>query len=70
MSVGSSIIELSQQGPNKKRIVDYLNSTVKILDKVKQDQKILYAKKTKKWIDHLFKKEKNSLDNIEKELGF
>jgi capsular exopolysaccharide synthesis family protein len=70
VSVGSSIIELSQQGPNKKRIVDYLNSTVKILDKVKQDQKILYAKKTKKWIDHLFKKEKNSLDNIEKELGF
>ena len=31
VSVGSSIIELSQQGPNKKRIVDYLNSTVKIL---------------------------------------
>ena len=30
----------------------------------------MYAKKTKKWIDHLFKKEKNSLDNIEKELGF
>ena len=67
---GSSIIELSQQGPNKRRIVDYLNSTVKILDQVKHDQKILYAKKTKKFIDQLFIVEKNSLDSIEKELGF
>ena len=56
-------------GPNKNRIVDYLNATVKILGEDKQEQKIQYAINTKKYIDELFLIEKDSLNRIEKQLG-
>ena len=56
-------------GPNKNRIVDYLNATVKILGEDKQQQKIQYAINTKKYIDELFAIEKDSLNKIEKEIG-
>ncbi|WP_299064777.1 polysaccharide biosynthesis tyrosine autokinase [uncultured Polaribacter sp.] len=65
----ASLLSLSMSGPNKKRIVAYLNATVQVLEEDKQEQKILYARKTKKYIDELFIKEKDSLGRIQKELG-
>ncbi len=46
-----SIISLSLQGTNKSRMVDYLNSTVKILIKNELDKKNLFATNTIKFID-------------------
>jgi capsular exopolysaccharide synthesis family protein len=66
---GSSMLQLSKDGTNKNRIVDYLNTTVFILDKDKQEQKILYAKRTKEYIEVLFTKVEDSLKRIEEELG-
>ena len=66
---GASMLSLSKGGPNKNRIVDYLNATVVILDEDKQEQKILYAKKTKDYIELLFTQLEDSLQRIEKELG-
>ena len=57
LTQAASLIQLSMQGANKNRIVDYLNATVKVLEEDKQEQKILYAKKTKEYIDGLFVKE-------------
>jgi capsular exopolysaccharide synthesis family protein len=65
----ASLLSLSMSGPNKNRIVDYLNATVKILGEDKQEQKIQYAINTKKYIDELFLIEKDSLNRIEKQLG-
>ena len=65
----ASLLSLSMSGPNKNRIVDYLNATVKILGEDKQEQKIQYAINTKKYIDELFAIEKDSLNKIEKEIG-
>ena len=65
----SSIMKLSMSGPNKNRIVTYLNTTIKVLEDDKKEEKILYARNTKKFIDELFVKEKDSLKRIEKELG-
>ncbi len=66
---GASIIRLQLQGPNKNRIVDYLNASVKVLEKDKQEQKVAYAKNTKKYIDDLFIKESDSLKSLERALS-
>jgi len=66
---GASLLSLSMDGSNKNRIVTYLNATVAVLEEDKQEQKILYARKTKHYIDALFIKEQDSLNRIEKELG-
>lgn len=48
---GSSILTLSMQGTNKARIVEYLNSTVKMLIKRQLDSKNQFATNTVNFID-------------------
>ena len=62
---GTSLIELSLTGSNKKRIVDYLNTTVKVLGEYELEQKTNYAYSTKKFIDAQFKNTSDSLKQIE-----
>ena len=50
---GTSLIQLQLAGPNKKKIEDYLNTTVDVLNRDQQMQKIQYAIETKKYIDTL-----------------
>lgn len=66
---GTSLIELSLKGPNKKRIQDYINATIEVLDKDQRKQKIQYAIKTKEYIDTLFIVESKNLKDIESDLG-
>jgi len=66
---GGSILELGMTGKNKNRIVDYLNQSVQVLAKDKQQQKTLYATKTVNYIDDLFKKESDNLGIIQREMG-
>lgn len=66
---GTSLIGLSLKGTNKKKIEDYINTTVEVLDKDQQDQKIQYAIRTKEYIDKVFDSASVNLNNIEKELG-
>lgn len=66
---GASILELSMTGENRSRIVDYLNESVQVLSRDKQEQKTLYATKTVKYIDDLFKKEADQLRQIQEEIG-
>ncbi len=66
---GTSILELSFKGENKRKIEDFLNTTVHVLDKDQRAQKIKYALKTQEYIDTLFQVEANSLKNIETNLG-
>ena len=66
---GTSIIELELLGPNKKKLEDYINTTVYILDSVQSYQKIEYAKKTKDYIDKVFQLASDTLELIEKDLG-
>ena len=66
---GGSILELGMTGKNKNRIADYLNQSVQVLAKDKQQQKTLYATKTVKYIDDLFKKESDNLGIIQREMG-
>ena len=69
MTKGTSLIELELKGPNKKRIEDYINTTVEVLNYDQQEQKIQYARKTKDYIDTVFGDAANSLKTIEKDLG-
>lgn len=69
ISNAASILMLKKQGGNKKRIEDYLNTTVKILDSVKQVQKIEFAVKTQAYIDTLFNDVEKKLKEVEKNLG-
>lgn len=48
---GGSILTLSMQGGNKSRMVDYLNSTVKMLIKIQLDGKNQFATNTIRFID-------------------
>ena len=66
---GTSLIKLSLKGTNKKRIVDFINTTVKILEKDQIAAKIRYAVKTKEYIDTLFRDMSGSLKNIEADIG-
>jgi len=66
---GTSLIELSLEGPNKNKLVDYLNTTVEVLAKDQIAAKIRYAVKTKQYIDTLFEDMSGNLKNIEKDLG-
>lgn len=65
---GSSVMRLQLECVNKARIVDYLNTSVKVLQKDKQQQKILYAIKTKTYIDTLFARESRRLNKIQRDL--
>lgn len=66
---GASILELKLSGSNKNRIADYLNASVKVLEKDKKFAKIAYAENTQNYINNLFNKESDSLKILEKELS-
>ena len=66
---GASLLELELTGESKNRIVDYLNESVKVLSIDKQEQKTLYATKTVKYIENLFKIEEDKLQNIQSQIG-
>jgi len=66
---GSSVMQLQLQGVNKNRIVDYLNTSIKVLAFDKQMQKTLYAQKTKAYIDTLFAREARALKTNQEKLG-
>jgi capsular exopolysaccharide synthesis family protein len=69
ISSGGSMLRLQKKGINKKRIEDYLNTTVKVLDSLKQIQKIEFAVKTQAYIDTLFNAVEKRLKEVEKNLG-
>ncbi len=66
---GTSIIELSLDGSNKKKLEDFINTTIAVLNADQRRQKIKYALRTQKYIDTLFEIESNSLKDIESDLG-
>ncbi|NLP57910.1 polysaccharide biosynthesis tyrosine autokinase [Lutibacter sp. B1] len=66
---GTSLVEISSTGENKKRLVDYLNKTVEVLAKDELDQKTNYAYSTKEFIDEQFKNTSDSLKIIEDNIG-
>ncbi|MDO9274408.1 MAG: polysaccharide biosynthesis tyrosine autokinase [Lutibacter sp.] len=66
---GTSLIELSLSGPNKNRLVDYLNETVKVLAEQELDEKTNYARSTKEFIDAQFRNTSDSLKLIEDNIG-
>ena len=69
LTKGTSLIELELKGTNKKKIEDYINTTVEVLDRDQRDQKIEYAKRTKDYIDDVFSKVSDNLADVEKDLG-
>ena len=50
LTKGTSLIELELKGTNKKKIEDYLNATVEVLNRDQSNQKIEYARNTAKFI--------------------
>jgi len=66
---GTSLIEVSLTGANKHKIVDFLNTTVKVLAKNQLEEKTNYARSTKKFIDEQFKNTSDSLKLIEDNIG-
>lgn len=66
---GSSIIQLELIGENKKKLVDFLNTTTKILSETQLDQKNLFATKTIKFIDSTLNEKATELEDFEDELN-
>jgi capsular exopolysaccharide synthesis family protein len=66
---GTSLLNLKLDGPNKNRLVDYLNASVAVLEKDQIESKIKYAVKTKAYIDTLFLAMAADLNTIESDLG-
>ena len=66
---GTSLIEISLTGENKKRLVDYLNKSVEVLAKDELEQKTNYAYSTKEFIDQQFRNTADSLKIIEDNIG-
>jgi capsular exopolysaccharide synthesis family protein len=66
---GSSIIKLELIGENKIKLVDYLNTTTKILSNTQLEQKNLFATKTIKFIDSTLNEKANELEDFENELN-
>lgn len=66
---GTSLIELILRGTNKKKIEDYINTTVEVLDSTQREQKIEYAQRTKDYIDTVFRDASRNLKTIEEDLG-
>ncbi len=66
---GTSLIELSLSGPNKNRLVDYLNETVIVLAELELEQKTNYARSTKEFIEAQFRNTSDTLKLIEDNIG-
>ncbi len=63
-----SIMVLGLQGPNKKRMVDFLNGTVQVLIKKQLDRKNQFATNTIEFIDSTLFSLKNQLEKTGQEL--
>ena len=66
---GGSVITLGLVGENKNRLVDYLNSTTKILSKTQLEQKNMFATNTIKFIDSTLSEKASELEAFENELN-
>lgn len=66
---GSSIIQLELIGPNKTKLVKYLNTTVTILKNKELRDKNIYAINTINFIDSTLLKMETELKGVEKELN-
>ena len=66
---GSSVLNLSQTGLNKARIVDYLNGSVKVLSENMLKRKNLFATKTIRFIDSSLAVQAAELKRVEDELN-
>jgi capsular exopolysaccharide synthesis family protein len=69
LKAGTSLLDLSLSGPNKARIIDYLNTSVEVLGNDQKNFKIAYAIKTKNYIDTLFYNEAQHLKKLETKLA-
>ena len=65
----ASILKLSLTGPNKSKIVDYLNCTSAILSSTELKRKNLYATNTIKFIDSTLARVSNSLQDVTAEMN-
>lgn len=68
LAKGTSLLNISLAGRNKKRLIEYLNKTVEILGIEEKNEKIRYAINTKKFIDSLFSIEEITLNKTESQL--
>lgn len=66
---GSSTLELSLVGTNKKRLIDYLNASVQVRTEEQLRQKNLFATKTIKYIDSSLKTSNVDLDKALEDLN-
>ena len=66
---GSSVLNLSQVGGNKARLVDYLNGTVAVLSENMLERKNLFATKTIRFIDSSLAVKSRELQTVEDELN-
>lgn len=68
-SKGSSILNLSLNGNNKEKLVDYLNTTVQVLSEDMLNRKNLFATKTIRFIDSSLAQKSKELKSVEEELN-
>ena len=66
---GSSILNLSLNGNNKEKLVDYLNTTVLVLSEDMLNRKNLFATKTIRFIDSSLTEKSKELKSVEEELN-
>lgn len=66
---GSSVLRLSHTDKNKAKIVDYLNTSVRVLSDDMLERKNLFATKTIKFIDSSLANKSNELLGVEEELN-
>ena len=66
---GSSILSLNMVGTNKKRLVDYLNTSVRLLSESQLERKNLFATKTIQFIDSSLAAKTTELQNVQDELN-
>lgn len=66
---GSSILKLSLSGHNKKKLVDYLNTTIQVLSEDMLNRKNLFATKTIRFIDSSLAEKSKELKSVEDELN-
>jgi uncharacterized protein involved in exopolysaccharide biosynthesis len=69
LSKGSSVIRLSLVGQNKARLVDYLNTSIKVLSDDMLERKNLFATKTIRFIDSSLSKKSLEVRDAEDELN-
>jgi len=68
-SQGSSVLRLNMNGTNKKKLVAYLNASVKVLSDNVLERKNIFATKTIKFIDSSLNVQANNLKSVESELN-